>query len=57
MILARTLIAGQALGSSQSETRLYKNGFFGWRFEKLIKYVVLFMQMSLDRNRIYISMF
>jgi hypothetical protein len=50
------LIAGQALRSSQSETRLYKNGFFGWRFKKSIKYVVLFLQMSLDRNRIHISM-
>jgi hypothetical protein len=57
MILARILNAGQALRSSQSETRLYKNGSFGWRFEKSIKYVELFMQVSLDRDRVHISMF
>jgi hypothetical protein len=57
MILARILNAEQALRSSQSETCLYKNGPFGWRFEKSIKYVELFMQMSLDRDRVHISMF
>jgi hypothetical protein len=57
MILARILNAGQALRSSQSETRLYKNGSLGWIFEKSIKYVVLFMQIPLDRDRVHILMF